>query len=431
MNKRSLLAASAALTLTMAALPADAQVSLVPRALGMGGAAVGVARGQEALFVNPANLGLPDEPNWSIGLLQFGAGTTLSGLSVGDVPDLLQYQNLSDAERDRLFNSIPPSGFDADMDIRAPLVGIQSGPVALGLAYTSVGQHSLSHDLVELLLYGYEEGRTDYDVTGTAGSRMTYWDAALAYGTRVGALSVGVTGHYLRGGSLVRSRVRQPQFDLAARDIEVGYTGVMVHGGTGYAADFGAAYQPTPALTIGASVSNAFARLDWSDDLRLRDLTLDRQAIEAGDVLDLLERYGNSERAASPDDDALLDGITAESLQEDASPPTTVRAGLAWNAAPGTQLVGSYQSSSSRGGFSGAWDRMLGAGIQQKLPLLLTARAGFATAFDEGSMWTAGASLGPLDLGVAHLTASRSGASRAGWIGTFGLSVRTQTVRGR
>jgi hypothetical protein len=430
MNTRFLLVAGAALALTIAARPAAAQVSLVPRALGAGGAAVGLVRGQEALFVNPANLGLPDEPNWSVGLLQFGAGTTVSGLSVGDVAQLFQYQHLSDAERDELLGSIPAGGFNADLDIRAPLVGIQAGPFAVGLAYTSVGSHSLSRDVVELLLYGYEDGRTDYDVSNTTGSRMTYWDAAAAYGRHFGALSLGVTAHYLRGGTLLRSRLRQPVVDLAAQDIDVGFTSVMVRGGTGYAADFGAAYQPSPALTLGASVSNAFAHLDWSDDLRLRDLSLDRQDIEEGEILDLLEQYQSSERVARPEDAALVGGITPQSLQQDATPPTIVRAGADWSVTPGTHLLGAFQSNAGHSGFSGAWDRTLGAGVQQKLPFV-TGRVGFATAFDEGSMWTAGASLGPIDLGVARVNESRSGADRAGWIATFGLSVRTQTVRGR
>jgi hypothetical protein len=69
--------ACAALLVAAAVAPAAAQVPLTPRSLGMSGAYLGVARGNEALFHNPANLGLSGNPLWSMSFPQIGFGATL------------------------------------------------------------------------------------------------------------------------------------------------------------------------------------------------------------------------------------------------------------------------------------------------------------------------------------------------------------------
>ncbi|HEX5870988.1 MAG TPA: hypothetical protein VFY65_11250, partial [Longimicrobium sp.] len=117
--------ALAAAVVSLAAAPLAAQVTLTPRALGMGGAYIGVARGQEALFLNPANLGLPNSPHWSAGIptISFGLGTR--GIETGDLQDLIEYNDLSDGERAALLDQIPAGGTGADVDIRAPLVALQ------------------------------------------------------------------------------------------------------------------------------------------------------------------------------------------------------------------------------------------------------------------------------------------------------------------
>ena len=62
-------------------------------------------------------------------------------------------------------------------------------------------------------------------------------------------------------------------------------------------------------------------------------------------------------------------------------------------------------------------------GIQQRLPLIVV-RAGYATNLEEGRMISGGVSLGPMQLGAAHLDDGvYEGSPRTGWIATFGLGV--------
>lgn len=416
------------LALVAATLPAQAQVPLTPRSLGMAGAVLGGARGHEALFVNPANLGLPGAPHWSVAVPQLTLGGTLAGPDLGDLPDLIRYNDLSDARRDEIFGTFPDAGAEVRFDIRAPLAAFQWRRLAFGLAYGTAGDHTLSRDIVELALYGYEQGRLDYSVEGTAGSRFSFWDFAVAYGDRIGPVSWGVAAHYLRGGTLQRSWVSEPRYDLAGNDIDVEYVAVLTRGGNGVALDAGAAFQPHPTVTFSAALSNVFASMRWSEDLRVRTLRLDAQSLEDEDPFDLLDRYTQSERAVAPADAALTRGVTARTLQDQAYLPTRARLGVGWQALSRTHLGVAYQGAVTGGRLAGTWDRMLSVGVQQRIPLLVL-RAGYATNLDDGSMLSGGLSLGPIELGVAKLEdGSYDTATRNGWIGAVGLSIRTRSV---
>src|SRR5215212_8756819 len=122
----------------LAAAPAAAQVPLVPRALGMGNAYVAAARGEEALWLNPANLGLPGTPHWSFGVPTLSVGADVLGLGVGDIRDVIEYRKQSDTRKQELLDEVPASGTGLTGDIRAPLVAAQFRHFAVGLAYNTI-----------------------------------------------------------------------------------------------------------------------------------------------------------------------------------------------------------------------------------------------------------------------------------------------------
>src|SRR5690606_20851980 len=213
----------------------------------------------------PANLALPDSPDWSVALAGISAAAKLEGVDLDEVVDLFGYEDLSDAERADLLAEIPATGVRGKVDVRAPVAAVQVGPFGLGAAFVTLGDHGISRDMVELFLNGYEEGRTNYSVDTTRGQRVSLWDVAVAYGANAGPVTVGVTGHLLLGGVLVRTFTADPQIDLVRNEIDVGYRGLRSTGGSGMALDFGAAYQPLRSVTLSAAVTGAYSRLDWSD----------------------------------------------------------------------------------------------------------------------------------------------------------------------
>lgn len=415
----------ALLLAAITAVPSLAQVSLTPRGMGMGGAFVAVARGQEVIFLNPANLTLPGTPQWSLAFPQLVVTGTMLGPSFGDLPDIQNFDEASDARRQEILATIPESGTELNYDLRFPAVAWQVGHLALGVSYGSIGQHTVSRDIVELIFEGYEDNRTDYSVGNTAGSRATFWDIALAYGRKVGPVSVGATGHYIHGGTLLRSRLFEPRIDLEAQDIEVDYLSVLARGGQGFGLDLGAAYQPMPNVTVSGAISNIVSTMDWSEDLVVRDLTLTRADFDNPEPLDILDRYEESEREVDSDGATLREMETAELLYSEAYFPPIARLGAAWQPRGGTQLGVSVEKHLGDGRLAGPWDQKFALGVQQKIPLV-TLRAGVATDLDSSSLISGGITIGVLEVGVAKLNAGEfDGASRSGWIGSFGVNVET------
>jgi hypothetical protein len=431
--KHTLRAGLLGATLTLTAAPLAAQAPMTPRSLGMAGAYTGIARGNEALFFNPANLALPGNPYWSVAFPQVVATGTVVGPGIGDIDAIRNYRNQGQSRRDELLATIPDEGGELGFEARAPLFSLQRGGFGMAVGFVSTGDHTVGRDLVELLFNGYEEGRLDYQVGNTSGRRATYMDVAAAYGHVVGPLSVGVTAHYYHGRGVVRTQLFEPRYDLAGRDIEVHYVGVNSPGGSGYGIDLGAAFQPTPTLTLSASMANAFAHMNWSKDLRVRESTLRKADFDNSDVIDILDRYEQSERNFDAAGESLAVRRTAEGLLEGAVFPATLRAGLGWQPARGTDVGVSVSSKLTEGRLSGGWDRSLGVGVQQKIPLA-TVRAGYSTnlesGHDAGSLLSGGLSLGVIDLGLGrYRDGAYGGGAREGWVFSFGLSTRTTAGR--
>lgn len=428
--------ACAAAGIGLAAAPLAAQVPLTPRALGMGGAYIGVARGQEALFLNPANLGLPNSPHWSAGIPTISLGLGTRGIEPGDLQDLVEYNDLSEEDRAALLAKIPTGGTGVDVDLRAPLVALQVRRFAIGLSYQVVGSHTVNKSIVDLLLNGFDRDKT-YSIENTAGSRAAFWDVAAAYGRRVGPVSVGATVHYFLPRELVRSALVDVDTTYSVisgftvpTDIRVTYAGVGSTGGSGFGLDLGLAAEPIPGLTLSAALENALNTVQWSDDLQVRTVTLDRDDYQNGDPEQLQSEYEESERPYNQAADAvqpfsyLADSVLA---LRDQGLPAVLRAGAAYRVGTGTTLAAGFQTELDDSPTGGLWDQQISLGVQQKIPLV-TLRAGFATDMEDGTLLSGGLSLGPIQLGVARVTSGTGDGERSGWIATFGLGGRSDTT---
>ncbi|MDP9347846.1 MAG: conjugal transfer protein TraF, partial [Gemmatimonadota bacterium] len=421
----------APLAAALLAAPAAAQVPLTPRALGMGGAYLGVARGQEAVFLNPANLGLADGPRWSVGFPQLSAGATVVGPELTDVRAYFDYDDLEPEERNRLLAEIPPGGALLEGELRLPLLAIQNRNFGVGVAYGMVGSHGVARDVVDLFLRGYDPNRRDYTVQGTNGRRATYWDVAAAYGQSVGPVSLGVTGHYYVGRSLAQTRAFDPSYSgiLVTRNIEVEYAGVASEGGTGFGLDVGAALQPAPGLTLSAAVANAVSTFNWDEELVGRSIRLSREDFGGSDPNALRSEYDQSRTSIGTTPTGRF-AVVADSLFEDTRVPTTLRIGAAWSVPGGTtDLSAGFHTNLREGRLGSRWDQLAGLGVQQRLGIL-RARLGASSDLEGGSLVGGGLSLGPLNLGLARWADGESprGGDANGWVFTFGLSAEGRVL---
>lgn len=437
MHFTRLLASCAAAAALVSPLPA--QLATTPRALGMGGAYVAAARGQEAIFYNPANLALPGNPHASAAAPQVTLGATIDGLTFGDLNDLRAFDELSDEQRADILARIPDEGTGAEVDVRIPVFSVSFRRAMFGVSYNLTGRHGVARDVVDLVLNGVQQSRllgaNAYDddaiLSQSQGFRASYLDLAAGYAHRVGPVSLGVTGHYLRGNRMVRSgAVRiDTVLSVTAPDLRVTYAGVGRNGANGFGLDLGAAIQPIPSLTLSAAVANAVNTLEWKGEAEIRSITLSRENYRTGDPDQLRNDYAASARALSEADPVLAARARglAEELDVGATLAPTLRMGAAWEPRTGTTVAASYQGELSESRLGGPWDRSLGIGVQQKVPVV-TLRAGLATDLDSGTMLGGGLSLGPLHLGAARLTGSSEGnPGQSGWLFTFGVGGQTNS----
>lgn len=411
--------------LAAVSFPVSGQTPLSPRALGMGGAYTGVARGQEALYVNPANLTLADAPKWSLGLGGVLVGGTTQGPGIRDFYDVVLDER--DARHAPFLAAIPDGGLGLDLEARLPLFTMQSGPFAVGVSYGAALQQSAHRDVVDLFVNGYEQGRFDYATDGTRGRRADYLDIAVGYAARLplGAdrpLHVGATVHMLRGRELARSELSNPRYptytdpfypDYTDSEIEMDYREVVREGGRGFALDLGAAWQPARRLTVGAALTNALGRMRWNGTARVRTET-------TGDDLDPLFDVLPSE-----DGDEIGDGaLETEALADGARPPRTLRLGAAWRPTGRTTLGLTMQRRLKDGWLAGTWANALGVGLDQRIPLLpLTLRGGYVVEGDGAHAWTAGVTvLRFIHAGLARQRGTQNGIARDGVTATVGLS---------
>lgn len=422
LDKTLIRSAGIVAALAAAATPASAQTLLTPRALGMGGAYLSIARGQESLFLNPANLALPGNPTWSISV----PAVMLSGSTWGpDFGGFFEQIARSDGDSEEmdsrfaeLLADVPAEGMRMDLEAR-PLVAVQTGRLAFGVSAAGISRNTLSRDVADLMLNGFDESRTDYSVGNTGGSSVSYLDVAAGYGTSFGPLSVGITGHYLRGRSLSNARFYDLRVDTLAQRLEIDYAEVFAKNGSGYAVDVGAALEPVPNVTLSAAVTNVVGSMEWSDELYVRELTITDEDFE--DPAGLPDRFTTAEErrlGTGARETALAEGIS-----DGMTLPRTLRVGASVALPTYTRLAMGYQKTLAEGLMASGWERSVSAGIQQRL-LLVTARVGYATDLGDQSMLSAGLSVGPLDVGVAILDGESNGHHDSGVTATIGLGLR-------
>lgn len=438
MKLNHLAVASASLAV-LSAVSAAAQVPGTPRALGMGGAYIGAARGVESLFQNPANLGLPNAPTWSAAFPTLSLGLDARGVELGDLADLARYDDLSQEERDALLADVPAGGTGLDLDLRAPVAALQYGRFAGSVSYATLGSHTVNRSIVDLVLNGFDRSET-YTIGNTEGFRAAYWDIAAGYGNRIGPVALGATAHVYFPRALVRSALVDidtvfgtvPGVPVPVpTDVRVTYAGVRSESGSGLGLDIGAAMQPMSGLTISAALENVVNTLSFGDDLGVRTVVLDQNDYMDGDPQQILDEYEQSETeyveaSALPGTRALAATLRGD---RDQGLPMTLRAGAAYQLGTGTTLSTAFHKElDDDSPFGGLWGQQLALGVQQRLPII-TLRAGLATDMEDGTLLSGGLSLGPIHVGVARVSMGADDDQRSGWIATFGLGGRSDTVQ--
>ncbi len=157
------------------------------RAVAMGGAYTGLAKGVYAAQYNPANLGLSGYRN--VGIELVGAGVEINNNSF-TLKDYNDYTGafLTDADKDNIISKIPSDGLRISADAEASALCISLGNVVLSINGLAATETNLGRDALDLLLNGNPYGE-QFTLDGM-------YSEALAYGTA--GLSVRFPSHHQR-----------------------------------------------------------------------------------------------------------------------------------------------------------------------------------------------------------------------------------------
>jgi hypothetical protein len=158
-RRHCLRAAGAAIVVLLATAPTAwaQQLNTSAAALGLGGNFIARARGYEAVAWNPANLGLPGNPGFSLTVLPVAASFTLDPITLGDIKDAGSYKvpnYVPRATRQTWLDKVTAAGGEKGTPSGGANVALSVGPFAAQFGVTFFGAVDLNPDAVEALLFG-------------------------------------------------------------------------------------------------------------------------------------------------------------------------------------------------------------------------------------------------------------------------------------
>lgn len=387
------------------------------RAVAMGRSLTAAARGYEAIVWNPALLGMPDRPGFSLNVVQAGVGGRSNVLGPTELWDYYRSDSLSAADKERILASIRATddstfGIGALADVMGIAVTFRNFGIAL-TGTAADADFNLSDDAVELALFGNVTRRAPgerYLAAGTRGAGVSAATLAVAWGQAipvpVGHLAVGATAKFTRGilagrasdlGSYVENA---PSFETLAAGHAVFFDpDVSTNNGFGFGLDLGAAYELASGIRVAAAVENLFGSMSWKDE-KLRyvrqEYLLRQSANDYQDttIADIDGPYDPTDAVQKALRDSLLGGNPFA---------TKLRVGAQLAAGP-VLLSGDARFELADGIVPGPKQRV---SVGAELPVtVLRFRAGLATDFDGGVAFSGGLGfkLGPVRLDFAAAT---------------------------
>lgn len=249
---------------------------LSSRALGMGLAYTGLARGAHAPDWNPANLGMPNNPSFSFSFLSLGIGVMNNAFSLNTYNTYATDECWDKNEVDKLLGYIPEKGvrFAVLADVR--VISFSIGPFAYTMGVKGGALGGLDKTLFEIPLQGTKVGKTYTFDNMTANSLATGF-FRLSYGRPV---QVGFTDTFAIGGSwhydfgFGYAHVDSNHFSLDIRpygfDIDGQYALTTALAGRGWGMDLGAVAKFQKNWTVSMGIMNLFGSMKWNKKIEQR-----------------------------------------------------------------------------------------------------------------------------------------------------------------
>jgi hypothetical protein len=259
------LAAAAAFLLIPSVLPAQ----LTARGIGMGGAYTALARGVHAPDWNPANLGLPDNPSFSMTIVSVGVGVENNSLTLGLYNQYAVDSYWDPDEVANLLNQIPDDGLEADVTAAVRVLSFSAGRFALTMGVDAGVNVRLDKTFFNIPLQGTRLN-TIYSFGNTRASGLGIAKIGLSFAQPVEvdfakAFSLGATLHF-DGGGYGRSEKADVSFSTMDYGIDLNGDYEAKYGlcMNGLGLDAGAAAQMNDKWTLSLGFKNLIGSVQWN-----------------------------------------------------------------------------------------------------------------------------------------------------------------------
>ncbi|MFC1550348.1 DUF5723 family protein [Candidatus Neomarinimicrobiota bacterium] len=286
------------------------QVNLGPRSIGTAGTFATQSRGDDVIGWNPANLGLTDNPEFSmsfgvIPLVPFpGINITNSSLSINWLNDgLFSGKYLTDSDKADILKAFPSDGLSFDQVIGLKFLGISTNNFAFSISAEVNSNINLPKELMDMLLFGIlfdtPISLNDLDVSAQA---VVPFSFAYGFESDVPFLSNIVQKNYFGLGFKVLWGIGHGEITKFEGDFTSHYNKVIGtgHGETKYAASgLGLAFDAgwtgiiNEKTKINIALNNLLGFINWSDKHAKKGVfTLDAEVIvqeEMEETFDELE----------------------------------------------------------------------------------------------------------------------------------------------
>ncbi len=344
------------LVIVMTVFPTCLFAQITARGLGMGGAYTALARGAHAPAWNPANLGLPDNPHFSMTFVSVGVGVWNNAFTKS-----MYDQYFVNGEKDEdgniiwdqddiedILNHIPDDGLRMHSDVSVRTFTFSTGQWAVSLGADAGSLLRMDKALLRLPLEGNTLNET-YHLRDTRAIGLGVGMLGFSWGQPVTVsfadiFSVGGTVRILYGGVYGETEraegsfiTREYGFDVDA-DYELAYS---FEGKVGFGLDVGAAAQFGERWTVSLGLANVLGTVPWSNS--------DKEVgYVRGDTLAVLDISEDDD-----EDDVLDDSTwTLEDLPGFSSRmPVVIRLGVAYREGP-ILLTADYTQGFKDGAFT-------------------------------------------------------------------------------
>lgn len=228
--------------------------------------------GSNALLINPANLGLTENPIFSCEIVDLNAGFANNAFNI------VQYNRYSGAFIDEtakklLLRSVPKSGLAMNTGFNGAMPQFSYRNFAVSVRSDAGAEVVVPKDLIDLILNGNELDRM-YSSNGARAKFTALLRSGIGTGKRWGNFLVGASFNYIRG--LFYSQLLNHEARIVTT--REGFTGegcvgyLKAQGGNGWSIDVGGAYQKA-RLYLGLAVFDLSPGIVWHEQVEERYLT--------------------------------------------------------------------------------------------------------------------------------------------------------------